>query len=145
MCRCKLSFGIIPFPRFKFDFICIQQRVRNRRQPCVSFLLVTATQVFTAALSMRNSLMLNEWDVGVFGETHEDMGWPWMDTRCPEKLLKSLPLLCWKGERKYNERFVRLDKDRDRSLTNYFTDLGVWRAVGFTYSHSSLSAIAPVQ
>lgn len=38
------------------------------------FLLVTATQVFTAALSMRNSLMLNEWDVGVFGETHEDMG-----------------------------------------------------------------------
>ena len=29
------------------------------------------------------------------------------------------PLLSWTGERKYNERLMGLDKDRERSFTNY--------------------------
>ena len=31
----------------------------------------------------------------------------------------SLPLLSWTGERKYDERLMGRDKDRERSLTNY--------------------------
>jgi len=30
-----------------------------------------------------------------------------------------IPLLSWTGEKKYNERLVGRDKDRERSLTNY--------------------------
>jgi len=34
------------------------------------------------------------------------------------KAALSLPLLSWTEERKYNERLVGQDKDRERSLTN---------------------------
>jgi len=37
----------------------------------------------------------------------------------PTKAALSLPLLCWTGEKKYNERLVGQDKERERSLTNY--------------------------
>jgi len=37
----------------------------------------------------------------------------------PTKTPLSLPLLNWTGERKYDERLERRDKDRERSLTNY--------------------------
>jgi len=50
---------------------------------------------------------------------HNNMvGWPWLDARCPPKPLSySTPQL--DGERKHNERLVRWDKDRERSLTSY--------------------------
>ena len=44
-----------------------------------------------------------------------DVGWTpdaWQDA-------VSLPPLSWTGERKHNERLMGLDKDRERSLTNY--------------------------
>jgi len=37
----------------------------------------------------------------------------------PTKTALSLPLLSWTGERKYDERLMGGDKDRERSLTNY--------------------------
>jgi len=37
----------------------------------------------------------------------------------PNKMTLSLPLLSWTGERKYDERLVGRDEDRERSLTNY--------------------------
>jgi len=37
----------------------------------------------------------------------------------PTKTALSLHLLSWAGERKYDERLVGQDKDRERSLTNY--------------------------
>jgi len=37
----------------------------------------------------------------------------------PTKTALSLPLLSWTGERRYDERLVGRDKDRERSLTNY--------------------------
>jgi len=35
------------------------------------------------------------------------------------KIALSLLLLSWAGKRKYDERLVDRDKDRERSLTNY--------------------------
>jgi len=40
----------------------------------------------------------------------------------PIKTALSLPLLNWTGERKYDERLVGRDKDRERSLTITVTD-----------------------
>jgi len=37
----------------------------------------------------------------------------------PTKTALSLPLLSWTGERRYDERLVGRDKDRERSLTSY--------------------------
>ena len=37
----------------------------------------------------------------------------------PTKAALSLPLLSWTGERKYNERLLGQDKDRERSFTDY--------------------------
>jgi len=37
----------------------------------------------------------------------------------PTKDVLSLPLLNWTGERKYDEKFMGQDKDREGSLTNY--------------------------
>jgi len=37
----------------------------------------------------------------------------------PTKAALSLLLLSWKGKKKYNERLIGQDKDRERSLTNY--------------------------
>jgi len=37
----------------------------------------------------------------------------------PTKGALILPLLSWTGERKYNERLMSQDKDRERSLTCY--------------------------
>jgi len=37
----------------------------------------------------------------------------------PTKATSSPPLLNWTGERKFNERLMGGDKDRERSLTNY--------------------------
>jgi len=37
----------------------------------------------------------------------------------PTKATLSLPLLNWTGEKKYDERLMGRDKDRERSLTNY--------------------------
>jgi len=37
----------------------------------------------------------------------------------PTKAALSLPLLSWTGEKKYSERLVGQDKDRERSLTSY--------------------------
>jgi len=37
----------------------------------------------------------------------------------PTKTTLSLPLLSGTGERKYDEKLVGRDKDRERSLTNY--------------------------
>ena len=37
----------------------------------------------------------------------------------PTKTALSLPLLSWTGERKYDERLMSRDKDRERSLTSY--------------------------
>jgi len=34
------------------------------------------------------------------------------------KITLSLPLLNWTGERKYDERLMGRDKDKERSLTN---------------------------
>lgn len=43
---------------------------------------------------------------------------PWLDTRCP--LSHSTTPLRWTGEREYYENLLGWDKDRDRSLTNYW-------------------------
>jgi len=37
----------------------------------------------------------------------------------PTKAALPLPLLNWTREKKYNERLVGRDKDRERSLTGY--------------------------
>jgi len=37
----------------------------------------------------------------------------------PTKTTLLLPLLNWTGEKKYDERLVGRDKDRERSLTDY--------------------------
>jgi len=37
----------------------------------------------------------------------------------PSKTALSLPLLSWTGERKYDERLMGRDKDRETSLTSY--------------------------
>jgi len=39
--------------------------------------------------------------------------------RLPTKAVLSLLLLSWTGERKYNERLVGQDKDRERPFTSY--------------------------
>jgi len=44
----------------------------------------------------------------------------------PTKAALSFPLLNWTGERKYDKRLMDRDKDRERSLSNYYhgkTDL----------------------
>lgn len=48
----------------------------------------------------------------------------WVDHRVtghqvPTQAALSLPLLNSTGERKYNERFIGQDKDREKSLTSY--------------------------
>jgi len=43
----------------------------------------------------------------------------WLEARCPPKLLCHSPSQLDRGEQKYNEMFMRRDKDRGRSLSNY--------------------------
>jgi len=46
-------------------------------------------------------------------------GLPWLDTRCPPKLLYHCPSQVDRGGKQYSERFMGQDRDRERSLTNY--------------------------
>jgi len=55
----------------------------------------------------------------------------------PTKISLSLPLLSWTGERKYDERLVNGDKDRETSLMNYHhghNRLNLWRREMFNLS-----------
>ena len=64
--------------------------------------------------------------------------------QAPTKAALSLPLLNWTGERKYNERLVGQDKDRERLLSNYHhgqnrLDLG--KKINLIYNQSNHSRI----
>jgi len=41
------------------------------------------------------------------------------ECQVPTKVTLSLPFLSWTGEKKYDERLVGRDEDREISLTNY--------------------------
>jgi len=61
--------------------------------------------------SFRPNLFQYFWERSCFGLA-------WISARSHQK--PSLPLLSWTGERKYGERLEGRDKDRGRSLTDYY-------------------------
>jgi len=50
---------------------------------------------------------------------HTCCGLAWLDAKCPPKLLYHSCSSTGQGEKKYNERLVDQDKNRERSLAHY--------------------------